>query len=207
MIGSVAISRLAAVCALGVVAASAVGCSNGASITPRSPPPPVLEHGPDYEIKRPSAGLGPVLVDGQGITVYTFATDRHGPPSRCYGICAIQWPPLVLPTGVDRPVAGPGVSSVLVGAAPRTDGTTQITYDGWPLYLWPPDRAPGQATGQALTNAGGLWYVVRPDGTVVVTPRVTPRLSQWDPRARSRACGRGRATRAQRPPRVRIAKM
>jgi len=172
VIRSFAVSRLAAVCALAVVAASALGCSNGTSITtPFDTSPPVLQRGPEYELKAGQiAGLGTVVVDGKGITVYTYSTDRRGKPSRCYGICAIQWPPLVLPTGVDRPVAGSGVSSVLVGAAPRTDGTTQITYDGWPLYLWPPDRAPGQATGQALTNAGGLWYVLRPDGTVVVTP-------------------------------------
>jgi predicted lipoprotein with Yx(FWY)xxD motif len=67
-------------------------------------------------------------------------------------------------------VAGPGTVRGLVGTAPRTDGTVQITYNGWPLYLWPPDRAPGMATGQALTNAGGLWYVLTPAGRPIVTP-------------------------------------
>ena len=85
-------------------------------------------------------GLGPVLVDGQGITVYMFANDHQGSPSRCYGICAIQWPPVILPSGVAAPVAGPGIRAGLLGTAPRTDGTTQITYNGWPLYRWPPDR-------------------------------------------------------------------
>jgi predicted lipoprotein with Yx(FWY)xxD motif len=170
--GGFAISRLAAACAVAVVGLWAVGCSNGTSITtPFDTSPPVLQRGPEYELKAGQiAGLGTVVVDGQGITVYTYATDRRRGPSRCYGICAVQWPALVLSTGVDRPVAGPGVSSALIGTVPRTDGTTQVTYDGWPLYLWPPDRAPGQATGQALTNAGGLWYVLRPNGTVVVTP-------------------------------------
>lgn len=172
MSGGLAVCRLAAACAVAVVAVSAVGCSNGTSITtPFDTSPPVLQRGPEYELKAGQiAGLGTVVVDGQGITVYTYATDRRGGPSRCYGISAVQWPTLVLPTGVDRSMAGPGVSSALIGAVPRTDGTTQVTYDGWPLYLWPPDRAPGQATGQALTNAGGLWYVLRPNGTVVVTP-------------------------------------
>jgi len=50
-----------------------------------------------------------------------------------------------------------------------TDGSVQITYNGWPLYLWPPDKAPGQATGQALTNAGGLWYALSPAGKPIVT--------------------------------------
>ncbi len=149
------------------------GCAAGgtAVTTPFATTPPVLEHGPVYEIKAAAVhGLGTVLVDGQGLTVYMFANDRQGSPSRCYGICAIQWPALTLPPGVTRPGAGPGVRATLLAASPRTDGTLQITYNGWPLYRWPPDRAPGQATGQALTNAGGLWFVLDPAGNVVRSP-------------------------------------
>jgi predicted lipoprotein with Yx(FWY)xxD motif len=151
---------------------AAAGCTrSGTAITqPFSTTPPVLEHGPVDEVKvMDVSGLGPVLVDGQGITLYLYKTDHRGMPSRCYGICAIQWPPDVLPAGVDAPRAGPGVNATLLGTAPRTDGTTQITYNGWPLYFWPPDRVPGKATGQALTNAGGLWYVVDPQGNPVIT--------------------------------------
>jgi predicted lipoprotein with Yx(FWY)xxD motif len=138
--------------------------------TPFSSTQPKLEHGPTYEVKvKDISGLGPVLVDGQGIAVYLYQTDRQGSPSRCYGICSVQWPPDTLPTGVARPVAGPGVVPRLIGTAPRTDGTTQITYNGWPLYFWPPDRTPGTATGQGLTNAGGLWYVLDPAGNAVTT--------------------------------------
>ncbi len=153
---------------MGIVVA---GCSNGTSVTtPFVTTAPVLRNGPEYEVTSGTvSGLGTVLVDGKGITVYMYATDRQGQPSRCYGICAIQWPPLVLPPGVGEPVAGPGVATTLLGTAPRTDGSTQITYNGWPLYLWPPDRAPGMATGQALTNAGGLWYVLTPAGKPIVT--------------------------------------
>lgn len=161
---------LAAVAAL-VVVGLAAGCSNGTSIkSPFSTRPPVLLGGPTYEITTGTVdGLGAVLVDGRGITVYMFATDVRGHPSRCYDICAVQWPPVLLPPGVAAPVAGPGIHAPLLGTAPRTDGTTQLTYNGWPLYLWPPDRAPGQATGQALTNAGGLWYVLSPAGNPIVT--------------------------------------
>lgn len=139
--------------------------------TPFATSAPVLQDGPPYEIRTADiGGLGPVLVDGQGITVYLFATDRQGEPSRCYDICAVQWPPLTLPAGVGTPVAGPGIKAALLGTAPRSDGTTQITYNGWPLYLWPPDRTPGTATGQGLTNAGGRWWVVDPAGSAVTTP-------------------------------------
>jgi len=131
---------------------------------------PTLERGPIYEVKVQQVnGLGPVLVDGQGLALYLFETDRRGAPSRCYNICAIQWPPALLPNGVSRPLAGPGVMPSLLGTAPRTDGTTQITYHGWPLYFWPPDHTPGTATGQALTNAGGRWYVVDAAGDAVIT--------------------------------------
>jgi predicted lipoprotein with Yx(FWY)xxD motif len=155
-----------------VVIMVCAGCttSGTAVSTPFATTVPVLQHGPTYEVKAGTvSGLGPVLVDGQGITLYMFETDHRGLPSRCYDICAVQWPPLTLSTGVAAPIAGPGIETRLLGTAPRTDGTTQITYNGWPLYLWPPDRAPGKATGQALTNAGGRWYVVDPAGNAVQT--------------------------------------
>ena len=163
----------AAVAAVVLVAVTAAACgASGTAIsTPFATTRPVLESGPRQQIKVGSvAGLGPVLVDGQGITVYLYASDHRGLPSRCYDICAVQWPPLTLPPGVRAPVAGPGIEPGLLGTAPRADGTTQITYNGWPLSLWPPDHVPGTATGQGLTNAGGLWYVIDPAGHAVTTP-------------------------------------
>ena len=146
--------------------------SSGTAITtPYATSPPALQHGPVDEVEVMNVnGLGPVLADGQGLTLYMFKTDRRGAPSRCYDICAVQWPPLLLADGATRPLVGPGVRASLLGTASRTDGTTQVTYNGWPLYLWPPDRVPGKATGQALTNAGGRWYVLDPQGDPVVTP-------------------------------------
>jgi predicted lipoprotein with Yx(FWY)xxD motif len=161
------------VVAMAVAAVTALGgcTSPGTAVsTPYTKTHATLEHGPTYEVKVQNiTGLGPVLVDGQGIALYLFETDVRGRPSRCYGICAVQWPPLLVPSGVTRPVAGPGIRPGLLGTAPRRDGATQITYNGWPLYFWPPDRTPGTATGQALTNAGGRWYVLDPAGDAVVT--------------------------------------
>jgi predicted lipoprotein with Yx(FWY)xxD motif len=145
------------------------GCTpSGTAVTSPFAAPAPLEHGPVNEVKvRTIGGLGPLLVDGQGRTLYLFTTDVRGSPSRCYDICAVQWPPLTLPPGAEAPIAGPGIEGRLLGTAPRTDGTTQITYNGWPLYLWPFDRSPGQATGQALTNAGGRWYAVDVTGNAI----------------------------------------
>ncbi len=126
-----------------------------------------LESGPSYEVKVATVGnLGPILVNGQGLTLYLFEPDHRG-RSSCYQECAFQWPPLTLPAGVTRPIAGAGVHAALLSSTVRTDGTSQITYDGWPLYRWLPDSAPGQATGQGLNNLGGLWWVVDPSGAAV----------------------------------------
>ena len=112
-------------------------------------------------------GLGTVLVDGQGRTLYLFEPDMQSGGSTCYGSCARAWPPLLLPAGVSAPLAGTGVSAGLLGTTHRTGGTVQVTYNKWPLYLWIGDTRPGQATGQALANDGGLWYVVSPSGNAI----------------------------------------
>ena len=125
-----------------------------------------------YEVRTGHVkGLGTVLVNGQGLTLYLFVPDKQSGQSTCYNACAQGWPPLLLPTGVTAPVAGPGVKTSLLSATPRTDGTTQVTYNKWPLYLWVGDSEPGQATGQGINNLGGLWYVLAPDGhTITAKP-------------------------------------
>jgi predicted lipoprotein with Yx(FWY)xxD motif len=130
---------------------------------------PHLEGGPSYEVKLANVhGLGPILVNGQGLTLYLFIPD-HQSGSTCYDVCALQWPPVTLPPGVTAPVAGPGIHASLLGTSPRSDGTVQVTYSGWPLYRWTPDTAPGQATGQGLNNLGGLWWVVNSSGDAVTS--------------------------------------
>lgn len=117
-----------------------------------------------YEVKAATEqGLGRVLVDGRGYTVYAYVPDHQG-ASKCYRACAFSWPPFVLPHGVVRPVEGRGVRSALLGATKRTDGALQVTYNGWPLYLYRNDGAPGEATGQG--NGMGLWYAVNPSGSL-----------------------------------------
>jgi predicted lipoprotein with Yx(FWY)xxD motif len=119
---------------------------------------------PAYEVQaRVVAGLGKIITDGKGFTLYVYTPDHRG-PSRCSGLCAKQWPPLVLPAGVRRPIAGPGVGAALLGTVRRSNGQLQETYNGWPLYLWMGDAAPGQATGQA--DDMGLGYVLSVSGAV-----------------------------------------
>jgi predicted lipoprotein with Yx(FWY)xxD motif len=125
---------------------------------------------PRYEVLAGSIpGLGEVVTDGNGLTLYMYAPDHQG-PSQCSGFCAQQWPPLVLPRGVTRPKAGPGVRASLLGTVRRANGQLQETYGGWPLYLWIGDTRPGEATGQA--DDMGLWYALSVTGAV---DRGTPR--------------------------------
>jgi predicted lipoprotein with Yx(FWY)xxD motif len=110
-----------------------------------------------------NAKLGQILVDGSGRTLYLFAADK-GTTSTCYGSCASYWPPL-LTNGA--PVAGSGANATLVGTSKRTDGSTEVTYNGHPLYYVVTDHNPGDATGQAVNNFGALWYAVNPAGKQV----------------------------------------
>jgi predicted lipoprotein with Yx(FWY)xxD motif len=107
--------------------------------------------------------LGPFLVDDKGMTLYLFTKDTPN-TSVCYDKCATAWPPL-LTTG--DPVAGEGVDASMFGTTTRTDGTVQVTYNGWPLYYYEKDKAPGDVTGQ---DVGGVWYVVSAAGEQVTTP-------------------------------------
>ena len=94
-----------------------------------------------------------VLTNGKGLTLYWFAPDTPA-RSACTGVCAQYWPPV---TG--RPTAGPGVTGRL-GAITRSDGSTQATYGGHPLYTYVADTGPGQANGNNLNLNGGLWHEV-----------------------------------------------
>ena len=85
-----------------------------------------------------------------GTNQYTVSAGK----SACYGDCASYWPPV---TGT--PSAGAGVTGKL-GTITRTDGTTQATYNGHPLYTYVGDSAPGQDSGNNLNLNGGLWHIV-----------------------------------------------
>jgi predicted lipoprotein with Yx(FWY)xxD motif len=110
-----------------------------------------------------SSNLGKILVDGRGRTLYLFEADK-GPSSMCDGACASLWPPL---TTKGRPTAGPGVSASKLGTTERVDGTTEVTYNGHPLYTYSGDSAPGQTTGQGSRAFGAEWYVLSADGNTV----------------------------------------
>jgi len=110
-----------------------------------------------------SSEYGKALFGPSGKVVYVFGADR-GSTSRCYGVCAKAWPPLLTSAA---PLAGPGVEAKLLGTTKRSDGTLQVTYAKHPLYYFKEDTKPGQIKCQNVSNFGGLWLVVAPSGKPV----------------------------------------
>jgi len=106
-----------------------------------------------------STEYGKALFGPNGKVVYVFAADR-GSTSRCYGVCATAWPPL-LTTGA--PLAGSGVQAKLLGTTKRKNGTLQVTYNGHPLYYYSADKV-GKVMCQHANMHGGLWLVIKPNG-------------------------------------------
>jgi predicted lipoprotein with Yx(FWY)xxD motif len=114
-------------------------------------------------IKTSSAGLGTILVDGSGKTVYLFERDS-GPTSTCSGACLAHWPAV---TTHGKPQASGGASASMLGTTKRGDGTMQVTYAGHPLYYFAGDGATGDVNGQGVDAFGAKWYVVGTSGAAV----------------------------------------
>jgi predicted lipoprotein with Yx(FWY)xxD motif len=102
-------------------------------------------------------GSQQVVTNSAGMTLYWFAPDTST-TSKCTGSCSTYWPPVKGPV-----TAGSGVTGTLATIT-RSDGTTQATYDGHPLYTYVADTAPGQAKGNGLNLSGGLWYEMTVSG-------------------------------------------
>lgn len=115
----------------------------------------------DVDLAVADSPLGEHLVDGEGLTLYLFDNDEPG-VSNCTGDCLASWPPLTVD---DEPNWGDGVDGDLVRTIEREDdGSTQVTYDGLPLYFWAADAAPGDVNGQGVND---VWWVVAPDGRAI----------------------------------------
>jgi predicted lipoprotein with Yx(FWY)xxD motif len=104
--------------------------------------------------------LGPILTDGEGMSLYILDADQGG-ESTCYDACAEAWPPAVL---VSDPEVGEEVNTTLIRVIERTDGKTQLTYNGYPLYYYWEDEAPGDVKGHQIASPLGLWTAISPDG-------------------------------------------
>ena len=111
--------------------------------------------------------LGNYLTDANGKTLYLYTPDTSS-ASTCYGKCIANWPALLTD---GAPMAGAGVTASLLGTDPRTDGTTQVTYKGHPLYYFKGDAAAGDTSGQ---GKAGTWFLISPTGAQLGHAAVAP---------------------------------
>ena len=89
---------------------------------------------------------GVVLAESNGQVVYTFSGDRRNHAGTCTGGCAAIWPPV-------RGVAVLAHGVKIGGKFGRING--QVTYNGWPLYLFTGAKA-------KQDNASNGFTVVKP---------------------------------------------
>jgi predicted lipoprotein with Yx(FWY)xxD motif len=114
-------------------------------------------------------GVGTVLVDGKGQTLYMLTSEKGGKITctQANG-CTQAWPETLLTNGAAAK-AGGGVQSSLLGTVKDASGNLEVTYNHWPLYTFSGDSGPGVAKGQGLTSFGGTWYVLNGSGNPVTS--------------------------------------
>jgi predicted lipoprotein with Yx(FWY)xxD motif len=144
---------------LAVLAATAAGCGGGGA-TAASSAPPKTSTGQAATVGISNTGIGRILVDSQGHTLYLFEADR-GTKSACTDACAGAWPPLLV-TG--KPTVGGGANASLLGTTTRPEGKTQVTYNGHPVYLFEQDQKAGETNGQGVSAFGAAWFALSSAG-------------------------------------------
>ncbi|MEX2555310.1 MAG: hypothetical protein WEB06_06745 [Actinomycetota bacterium] len=156
--------RLALLGFVAALAFTACGGDSEPAAQPNTPAPTQSTQAPTQgsspratTVNVATSPLGQILIDAEGRTLYLFMNDTAN-TSVCTGGCAQTWPPLLV-TG--PPTGGLGVEASKLGTTSRTDGGTQVTYNGHPLYHFASDSAPGDTKGQGV---GGNWFVVSPQG-------------------------------------------
>jgi len=154
----VAVGILLAVTALAVSACSGTSSSAGSSTSQSSTAATSGQSSSDVATAT-KGSVGTVLVSSNGHTVYHLTTDTAR-SSTCTGSCAQLWPPMTVPAGT-APKAAAGLSGTL-STITRSDGTTQVTYNGEPLYQYSLDTTAGDALGQGV---GGVWFAVKATGS------------------------------------------
>jgi predicted lipoprotein with Yx(FWY)xxD motif len=152
-----------ALSAAGLLAAACGGSSSGSSAQVASQTTPsssaAAPAGAPVTVTAHHGPLGTYLTTSNGMSLYLFAADKTG-KSACNGSCAVYWPPL---TGSAAQTSG-AANSAMTGTIKRTDGTTQITYGGHPLYTYVGDKSAGDTTGQGVNLSGGKWWLVDTQG-------------------------------------------
>jgi predicted lipoprotein with Yx(FWY)xxD motif len=159
------ITLLAGGAVLLLAALAVAGCGGGGKSSVSSGPPKTASGG-TATLGVSNAGLGNILVNSKGRTLYLFNRDS-GTMSECNGACAVNWPPL---RAAGKPTIGTGAKASLISTSTRSDGVRQVTYNGHPLYLFKNDNNPGDTNGEGLDAFGGSWFALSPAGNQVSAP-------------------------------------
>lgn len=116
------------------------------------------------------ASLGSILTNPEGWTLYAWTRDDPGVSN----YVGNNWLRLVT-SGL--PIGPAGLVGNL-GATALSDGTLQVTYNGWPLYTYVNDTGPGTTVGQGA--GGGTWWTVNPAAVDVAELVAIPaRTTLW----------------------------
>jgi predicted lipoprotein with Yx(FWY)xxD motif len=153
-------TTLTAAAAAAIIAVAVAACGGGGGTDNAAQGPPRTAGGQTATVGLASTGLGKVLVNDQGRTLYLFRAD-HGTTSACTGGCATEWPPL---RAAGKPKAGAGLQASAVTTIKRSDGKPQVSYHGHPLYTYVGDQKAGDTTGQGINAFGAAWYAVTASG-------------------------------------------
>jgi predicted lipoprotein with Yx(FWY)xxD motif len=146
------------------LAAAAMAALLAAAFLALRPPASDAAQAKGATVSTAKTGLGRVLVNSSGRTLYLFGKDKKG-KSSCSGQCASFWPPLITK---GKPIATGGAKASLLGTTKRADGRMQVTYNRHPLYMFVKDTKAGQTNGEGVTAFGGTWDVVSPAGNKIV---------------------------------------
>lgn len=105
------------------------------------------------QAQMPASAINGVLAGPNQMTLYVFDKDAAGSgKSVCNGVCATNWPPLMVAAGS----AASSDWSVVI----RDSGDKQWAYKGRPLYYWSKDAKPGDKTGDGFLN--NAWHTAQP---------------------------------------------
>lgn len=117
-----------------------------------------------------AGAYGAVLVDSHGFSLYTLANSAG--KMVCKGKCLSFWPPVAVSKSTKQVDLGPGVTGE-IGFLPLTKTTKEVTFDGYPLYTFVKDTAPGQSHGEGIVAFGGTWELLRPAALVAPSKKAT----------------------------------
>jgi predicted lipoprotein with Yx(FWY)xxD motif len=163
------INVLVVAAAAAVVALAGCGSSSKASSGATSPTTaaPAAGGGAATVQTANVSGVGTVLVNAQGRTLYVLTSEK-GDKVTCTtaGGCTGVWPPTVLPSGTTHAVAGSGVQASLLGTV-SADAQSRVTYASYPLYTFSGDTGSGVANGKGISSFGGTWWPISPAGALI----------------------------------------